>query len=168
MKTKIILQKPKGMRKKDCYDQLTNYMWNLFRVRVFDGQIGKDNIFSLDEIRQEVSRFLDKKRWILKEDKLNIDRYQLYIERTTDYVMHKLTSPNTGNTYFFRGLLNEPGNGYFIAISHEETQENKKIKQEHIDGCQTALDHRIIEADRNVEMLTSGKKPEQLRQPEVQ
>lgn len=159
MKTHIKFKLDKGNTRMRICDDIARHMWQYFRMKEIDGKIGEDNTITNDELRREVGTLINKKRWIRAEDKLNIDRYQLFIERQTRQAINKLIKPIKSNTLFYPGLLNNPFVGYFIAENKKEVEEIRKEKQYNIDGCIHNLEHRIHEANKHVELLKTGDVP---------
>ena len=165
MKTHIKFNLKKGETKKRICDEIARHMWQFFRMREMDGKIGEKNTVTNDELRVEVARLINKKKWIKTSDRLNIDRYQLFIERQTRQAINKLISPVKSNTLFYPGLLNNPFVGYFIVENKNEVEVVRKEKQFHIDGCIHNLEHRTFEAQNHVKLLTSGEKYKELPLP---
>jgi len=158
MKTHIKFNLKKGETRERICDEIARHMWQFFRMRDIDGKIGEENTVTNDELRVEVAKLINKKRWIKTEDKLNIDRYQLFIERVTRHAINKLIKPTKSNTLFYPGLLNNPFVGYFIAKEYDEIEDVRKEKQFHIEGCIHNLEHRTIAANKYVKLLKSGRK----------
>jgi len=153
MKTHIKFNLRKGETKAGVCDAIARHLWQFFRLREIDGKTGIENTVINDDIRIEVATLIDKKKWIKYEDKQNIDRYQLFIERQTRLAINKLIKPVKSNTLFYAGLLNNPYVGYFIAKTSEEIETVRKNKQYHIDGCINNLEIRTIEARSHIELL---------------
>ena len=167
MKTHIKFNLREGQTKNSVSDDIAKHLWQFFRLRDMDGKLGLENTVTNDDLRIVVSKYMNSKRLVLVDDKLNIDRYQLFLERVTRHAINKLIDPKENNTLFIPGLLNNPFVGYFIASNQEEVEDVRREKQGHIDGCIFNLASRTNEAVKHVDLLTSGEKPKQL-QPEVQ
>jgi len=159
MKTYIKFNLAKGESKKRCCWEIAQYLWKYFRLKEIDGKLGIENVVTTDEIRHKIGLFIDKNGWVKNSDKLNIDRYLLFIERVTRYAISKLIDPAEENTLFYPGLLNEFAVGYFIARDKGEVEMVRKGKQNLIDGFETNLKHRTLEANKHVESLKSGEVP---------
>lgn len=154
MKTHIKWNLKKGETRSIICDSIARHLWQFFRMREMDGKIGIENTATNDELRTEVAKLINKKKWIKTEDRINnVDRYQLFIERQTRQAINKLIDPSKGNTLFMPGLLNNPFVGYFIACDDTEIQTVHKDKRYHIDGCLHNLEHRTHEARTYVEKL---------------
>lgn len=158
MKTYIKFKLGEGETKGRICDSIARHMWQFFRLRDIDGKIGEDHTVTNDDLRVEVAKLINKKRWIREKDRLNIDRYQLFIERQTRQAINKLISPVKSNTLFYPGLLNNPFVGYFIAGNQKEVEDVRKEKQLHIDGCSHNLEHRTVAAIKYVKQLPEHQK----------
>jgi hypothetical protein len=167
MKTHIKFNLKAGQTKNSICDDIAKHLWQFFRLKEMDGKIGLDNTVTNDELRSVVGKYINSKKLIRQEDRLKIDRYQLFLERVTRHAINKLIDPEENNTLFIPGLLNNPFVGYFIASNSEEIEDVRRGKQEHIDGCTFNLEIRTHEAIKHVDMLTSGDRKELLREPEV-
>jgi len=163
MKTYIKLNLKKGETKTSVCDNIARHLWQYFRLREMDGKIGEEHTVSLDELRKEIGLYIDKHNLIKSEERMNIDRYQLFIDRQMRQAINKLINPSKGNTLFLPGLLNNPFVGYFIAGTKEEIDMVHQEKQNHIDGCTFNLDSRTHEAMKHVDYLTSGENVRQLK-----
>jgi len=168
MKTHIKFNLREGQTKNSVSDDIAKHLWQFFRLQEMDGKTGIENTVINDELRIIVAKYISSKKLVRIEDKLNIDRFQLFLERVTRHAINKLINPEKNNTLFIPGLLNNPFVGYFIANTKEEVEDMHREKQIHIDGCTHNLESRTHEANKHIDLLASGKKPEQLRHPEVQ
>jgi hypothetical protein len=162
MKTHIKFNIKEGQTRNSISDDIAKHLWQFFRLRDMDGKIGIENTVTNDEIRAEVGKYINSKKLVRTEDKINIDRYQLFLERTTRQAINKLIDPKENNTLFIPGLLNNPFVGYFIASNSEEVEEVRREKQGHIDGCTFNLESRTHEAVKYVDMLPVHKEKELL------
>ena len=162
MKTHIKFNLKAGQTKNSICDDIAKHLWQVFRLREMDGKLGVDNTMTNDECRVIVSKYLSDKRLVKQEDKMNIDRYQLLVERVTRHAINKLIDPKEGNTLFIPGLLNNPFVGYFIAKNKQEVEDVRRDKQDHIDGCTFNLESRTHEANKHVDLLESHKPNERL------
>lgn len=160
MKTRIRFKLGKGQTKHSAITDLARYMWKYFRTKDIDGKTSMEHTTENGEIRKVIDRYLLKHKLVAISDKMNIDRYQLFLERLTSYIMHRyLTNPEKDNEFFIPGLLNDPGVGFFLADSHKEVKQINKVKSILISGMEHKLASRIVEADKRV---TSEKKIELL------
>jgi hypothetical protein len=168
MKTYIKFNLKAGQTKNSVYDDIAKHLWQFFRMREMDEKTGLENTVTNDELRKSVAKYIDSKRLIRIQDKVNIDRYQLFLERVTRHAINKLINPEKNNTLFIPGLLNNPFVGYFIANNKIEVEDIYREKQFHIDGCKFNLESRTNEANKHIDLLTSGKKHTQLPGMETQ
>lgn len=162
MKTYIKFKLKKGETKSGVCDEIARHMWKYFRLREIDGKTGMDETVTNDELRQEVAKLIQKKGWIKSEDRMNLDRYMLFIERQTRQAINKLISPIKSNTLFYPGLLNNPFVGYFIASTINEITLIEKEKKYHIDGCIHNLNSRTVAANERIKLLQGNKKIDEL------
>jgi len=87
MKTHIKFNLKEGQTKNSVSDDIAKHLWQFFRLREMDGKVGLDNTVTNDELRIVISKYMNSKRLVLTDDKLNIDRYQLFLERVTRHAI---------------------------------------------------------------------------------
>jgi hypothetical protein len=163
MKTYIKFNLQKGQTRESVCEDIARHMWQFVRLREIDGKIGEENTMTLDVLRTEIAKYINKKNYVTIKDRMNIDRYQMFIERQMRQSINKLITPSKENTFFYPGFLNNPFVGYFIAANKKEVRMVHDEKQNHIDGCTHNLESRTHEANKHVDFLESGEERKQLK-----
>lgn len=161
MKTRIRFQLSKGESKKYWMEKITLQLWQFFKKQEIEGKIGAEYAVKKEELEAVVAKFLDRHNLISPTDKENIILYKIYLERlTAGIIINHLTDRDDENLMFYPGLLNLPGEGYFVARNHEEVDTVNRIKQSVIHGMEKNLEGRIIEAHHKADLLEGGKNRE--------
>jgi len=153
-----------------CFELIAIDVWKLFRNMDGEKDFGKENIVPLEKIRNIVRTVIEKNEWVSIKDKKN-PLYELWIEQKSSYIMGNfIMHPGKNNPFFYKTVLNLPGEGYILANDHETVEEINRIKKGVIKGMRITLEHRIHDANERIEerLLPNRKKPEQLPGVDVQ